>query len=108
MEPVFYVVLGVVAAAVAAGLIFVFIRNNKINKEGKEATAVVSRVKEIESTDSDGCTTTTYEYYVRYTTEAGESVEAKLGNAPRRAKEGDELKIKYLPEKPKYVRWIKE
>ena len=108
MNPIFYVIIGVVAVAVIAGIIFVVMRYTKINKNGIVTTAIISRIKEIESNDSDGSTSTSYEYYVKYTTEAGETIEAKLGGASRFAKVGDEVRIKYLPEKPKYVIRVKD
>lgn len=103
-----YIAGGVLAAVLIFGLIYSIRRNQKINSQGVETDAVVSRIKEIESRDSDGTINTNYEYYVRYQTETGESVEAKLGNAPRRVREGDTLRVKYLPEKPKYALVVKE
>ena len=35
-------------------------------------------------------------------------MEAKLGNPPRFLMEGTELRVKYLPEKPKYVLTVKQ
>ena len=68
-----------------------------------ETDAVISRVKEIESDDADGNRTVSYEYFVTYRNEAGEAVEARLGNPPAFAREGMQLRVKYLPEKPKYA-----
>jgi len=104
----FYIIIGVVAVAVVCFLVFRIMRNKKINENGIEARAVISRIKEIESSNDDGSYNTTYEYFVKYTTQTGEEVEAKLDNPPRFAQQGDQLKIKYLPEKPKYVRRVKE
>ena len=53
--------------------------------------------------DEHGHINTTYTYYVKYQTQDGQTVEAKLGNAPSHTYEGMALRIKYLPEKPKYV-----
>ena len=68
------------------------------------------------STDADGSISgTTYTYYVRYTMQNGEEVEAKLGSGKgidnqiggvkwaKDLQEGSPVRIKYLPEKPKYV-----
>ena len=104
----YYIAGGVLAAVLIVGLIYTIKRNQKINSQGIETDAVVSRIKEIESRDSDGAITTSYEYYVRYQTETGETVEAKLGNAPRRVREGDALRVKYLPEKPKFALVVKD
>ena len=103
-----YIAGGVIAVAFIIGLIYSIKRNQKINANGVETEAVVSRIKEIESRDSDGAITTSYEYYVRYRSETGETVEAKLGNAPRRVREGDTLRVKYLPEKPKFALVVKD
>ena len=103
MEILTYVIFGVVVVGIVGGIIFTIMRTNAIKKNGIEANAVVSRIKEQESTDSDGFTDTTYIYYVTFTTQDGQSVEAKLGNPPSKIKVGDSLTIKYLPNKPKLV-----
>ena len=89
------------------GLVFNYKRSKAINERGIEADAVVSRIKEIE-TENDGQREARYEYFVKYRNEAGETVEAKLGNPPRFLMEGTELRVKYLPEKPKYVLTVKQ
>lgn len=75
----------------------------------------MSRVSVSENVDSDGCVTTTYTYYVTYCTMDGQTVEAKLGSGKsvdtnilskswdNDLGEGVKVRIKYLPEKPKYV-----
>ena len=108
MNPIFYVIIGIVAVAAVGGIIFVVMRYRKINANGIETTATISRIKEVESNDSDGGRSVSYEYFVKYTNQNGEVIEAKLGSAPRFAQEGDTVKIKYLPEKPKYVIRVKD
>ena len=103
MEILTYVIFGVVVVGIVGGIIFTIMRTNAIKKNGIEANAVVSRIKEQESTDSDGFTDTTYIYYVTFTTQDGQNVEAKLGNPSRKIQVGDPLTIKYLPNKPKLV-----
>lgn len=98
-----YVVIAVVVIAVIAVTVFTIKRNNAIQKDGIEADAVVSRIVENEDRDEDGHVDFTYTYYVKYQTQDGQTVEAKLGNAPSRIVVGSNLRIKYLPEKPKYV-----
>ena len=98
-----YIIIGVVVIVIVGGIIFTIVRTNAIKKNGIEANAVVSRIKEQENTDSEGFTDTTYIYYVTFTTQDGQSVEAKLGNPPSKIKVGDSLTIKYLPNKPKLV-----
>ena len=107
MNPLFYVIIAVVAVAAVIAIIFTVKRYTAIKKNGVEADAVVSRIKEVENTLDDGTTDTRYTYYVKFTTQDGQFVEAKLGGAPRFTREGDRLRIKYLPEKPKNVILIK-
>lgn len=102
-----YAIIAVVVIAVGIGLVFNFKRSKAINERGIEADAVVSRIKEVE-TENDGHREVSYEYFVKYRNEAGETVEAKLGNPPRFIMEGTELRVKYLPEKPKYVLTVKQ
>ena len=103
-----YAAIAVVVIAIVIGFIYNYRRSKAIDERGIEANAVVSRIKENEGQDSDGNRTTDYEYYVRYQNEAGETVEARLGNPPRFIMEGAELRVKYLPEKPKYVLAVKK
>ena len=102
-----YAIIAVIVIAVVIGLVFHYKRSKAINERGIEADAVVSRIKEIQ-TENDGQRETRYEYFVKYRNEAGETVEAKLGNPPRFLMEGTELRVKYLPEKPKYVLTVKQ
>ena len=102
-----YIIIGVVVIVIVGGIIFTIVRTNAIKKNGIEANAVVSRIKEQENTDSEGFTDTTYIYYVTFTTQDGQSVEAKLGNPPSKIKVGDSLTVKYLPNKPKLVIAVK-
>lgn len=103
-----YAAIAVVVIAIVIGFIYNYRRSKAIDERGIEADAVVSRIKENEGQDSDGNRTTDYEYYVRYQNEAGETVEARLGNPPRFIMEGTQLRVKYLPEKPKYVLAVKK
>ena len=89
-------------------LLYTILRGRKILKNGIEAEAVVSQIKESESTDADGVTTTDYIYFVNFQNEKGEIVEARLGNPPRSAVVGTQINIKYLPEKPNFVVMVKK
>ena len=52
--------------------------------------------------------TTTTTYYVTYINQEGQSVEAALmTEPPRSVRQGSALRVKYLPEKPKYVVLLK-
>lgn len=98
-----YVAIAVIVIVVIVAAVFTIKRNNAIQKDGIEADAVVSRIAENENRDDDGHVDYTYTYYVKYQTQDGQTVEAKLGNAPARIHEGSALRVKYLPDKPKYV-----
>ena len=91
------------AAIFVIVIVFRFKRNKAIQQNGVEADAVVSRVVEHEDTDEDGHSSVTYTYYVRYQMQDGQTVEAKLGSSPAYLSEGNAIRIKYLPDKPKYV-----
>ena len=112
-----YALIGL--AVIVLVLAVVTIRNKRINGEihqnGIETGAVVSRVKESVSSDSDGTVSVSYYYYVTYRSMNGQTVEALLGSGKtvdfklgKRAwdydlHEGSQVQIKYLPEKPDYV-----
>ena len=99
-----YVFIAVVVIALVAAAVFTIKRNNAIRKNGIEADAVVSRIEDNEGEpDENGHRDITYTYYVQYQTQDGKTVEAKLGNEPAHLFVGSKLRIKYLPEKPKYV-----
>ena len=97
-----YVLIAVVVIALVAAAVFTIKRNNAIQKNGIEADAVVSRIEEQE-TENDGRREVNYIYYVQYQTQDGKTVEAKLGNEPAHLFVGSKLRIKYLPDKLKYV-----
>ena len=110
-----YIAIGAIAAIIAAGVIMTTKRNNEIKQNGIETDAVVSRVSVNESVDEDGFVTTSYTYYVKYRMMDGQTVEAKLGSGKSvdthitkkswdsDLGEGVKIRIKYLPDKPKYV-----
>lgn len=79
-------------------------RKNKINEEGIVADAVVSREKESSIETSDDHWETSYTYYVKFRTQDGEEVEARLGDFNDRGlRTGDNVRIKYLPGKTDYA-----
>lgn len=98
-----YVLIAAVVIALVVVGVLTIKRNQAIAKNGIEADATVSRIEETENRDDDGHVDFTYTYYVKYQAQDGQTVEAKLGNAPSRIAVGSHLRIKYLPEKPKYV-----
>ena len=87
--------------------VYAFIRNNKIRKNGVEVEATVSRIEEISSTSFEGGADYSYNYYVTYVSPDGKTVEALLNSAPGRTRVGDPVRIKYLPEKPKFALLVK-
>ena len=101
---VFIFILGV--------LIYNIVMNNRIKNEGFEAQAIVSRIDiNVTETIHEGSnitdTDTTKTYYVKYKDQFDNEYEAKLNNPSWNLKEGDNITIKYLPEKPEVVVKIK-
>ena len=85
-------------------------KDQDIDKNGIVADAVVSRVIEKESEVTDyrdkdfGMKMSDFTYYVRYRLPDGNEVEAKLGRDPHGVLfHGDQIRIKYMPNKPDYV-----
>lgn len=102
-----YLLFGAVVALIIGVIVFNIIRSQKIRKNGIEADAVVSRIAEQDSVDSDGSLDVSYTYYVAYRTQDGQDVEAQLNHAPGRTRVGEQVRIKYLPEKPEFAILIK-
>ena len=111
-----YAGIAVCVIVIIVAIVITQKRNNEIKARGIEADAVVSSIKEDVSTDADGSISgTIYTYYVTYETQTGERVTAKLGSGKgidnqiggvrwaADLQEGSPVRIKYLPEKPKYV-----
>ena len=109
-----YIGFGAILVIAVIAVILTTKRNSEIKQNGIEADAVVSRVDANVSVDEDGISSVSYTYYVTYRTMDGQTVEAKLGSGKsvdvRIGKawdsdlhEGCSVRIKYIPEKPKYV-----
>ena len=98
-----YVLIAVAVIVLVVAAVFTIKRNQAIQKNVIEVDAVVSRREDNENRDDDGHVEVTYTYYVQYQTQDGKTVEAKLGNEPAHLFVGSKLRIKYLPDKPKYV-----
>lgn len=110
-----YIGIGVLLLVIIGFVIYTAIRNKEIQEKGIITNATVTRIVEQESTDSEGFSSTTqYIYYVTYTMQNGQTVEAKLASGKsidnRIGKswdddlhQGSHVTIKYLPEKPNYV-----
>ncbi len=99
----FGVVLAAVLGLFVLGGLWAFIVSRKVRRDGLETTAVVSRVEEYERADLDAPNTVSKNYYISYTNQAGEQVEALLGDQRVDGLPiGSELKIKYLPDRQEY------
>lgn len=101
----------VVVLIVVIGLVYSFMSMHKIKKNGIETEAEVSRI-DIEKTENidennNINVETTKHYYVKYKNEQDEIIESLLSNPKFGLKEGDIIKIKYLPENTKNVIRIK-
>ena len=98
----------IIIVFVAAVGLFVGYKNLYTKKNGIETEATVTRIEEDIQSDSDGISTT-YKYYVRYTTAEGQPQDALISNPGfKKCDVGDRIRIKYLPEKPNAAVWIKE
>ena len=86
-------------------LVFTTKRNKELSEKGMETDAIVSRVEENETENKDGSYHTTYTYIVKYLLD-GKEMEAKLGMAPDNIKKGQQVRIKYLKDKPRYVIYV--
>ena len=102
-----YIFIGIAVVIVAIVVIYSILRNKKINDNGIEADAVISRIDIDTDTDVDGGVTENITYYVDYQNAEGQIATAKLGNPPFGAAVGTAMRVKYLPEKPKYVSCVK-
>ena len=101
MEEYIPIILSVVGfGSVIVFFLYKFLTNRKIKKNGIQTEAVLTRVDEHTTRDDDGYEHSTYTYYVEYTNEAGQKVEALLNNDPHTKTIGQTLTIRYLPEKP--------
>ena len=103
MEPWSIAVLAGMVVVLVIVAVYCVLRNRKIDENGVEADAVISRV----DTDYDSEGTPSEIYFVDYVNAEGQTVTAKLGNPPMNAYQGMPMRIKYLPEKPRFVRRVK-
>ena len=107
MDTTTYIFIGVAVVVVAIVAVYTILRNKKINENGIEVDAVISGIDTDTQTDSDGSVSENKTYYVEHQNAEGGIVTAKLGNPPFGAAVGTAMRVKYLPEKPKYVRRVK-
>ena len=101
-----YTVIGIIAAVVIVAA-FNIIKVLMIRRKGVETEGVISRIEEQSTVDGDGSLDVTYTYYVIFKTQDGQEMEADLNHATGHICGGDQVRIKYLPEKPKHAVLIK-
>ena len=92
-----------VVAFVVYRLIYSLIYRRKIIKDGIQVEAVLQRVERDESRDTEGNTSSTYTFWVTYTNDSGQKVDAELLNGKRTMQIGEHLSVKYLPNRPDLV-----
>lgn len=99
----------IILALFVIGWIWAFIVSRKVKTEGIDTEALVSRVELHEWSGEIGdASTFTEEYYITYTNQEGQSVEAMLTNfGDHTFKEGDRIQIRYLPERQDYPVLVK-
>ena len=103
----FEAIIVIILAAFAIGGIWAFVVSKKVKKQGVEADAVISRIEPHEWNGGTGDIwahdSVTEDYYITYTNQEGQNVEAMLSNPGDHAfKIGDKIKIKYLPKRQDY------
>ena len=94
-------IVGVVL--VLSVVVYRLIYRRKIIKDGIQVEAVLQRVEVDESRDTEGNTSSTYTFWVTYTNDSGQKVDAKLLNGKRTMQIGEHLSVKYLPNRPDLV-----
>ena len=82
---------------------YIFYKIHYTKKNGIETDATVTAIE-----DEGPGTDASYNYYVRYIMD-GQAVEAKLSNPGfgKGLEVGTQIRIRYLPDKPKTVVWMK-
>ena len=90
-------------ALLAVGVVLILLRRSRIKRLGTETDAVVSRIEREESRNDDGSTHTSVYYYVSYLDDELRNVEAVLMTPPKGLEMGTRLRIRYLPDKPKFA-----
>ena len=99
-----YFVFGVIIVGGIAFMVFLVSRHILIRKTGVVADAVITSVKEAPGeTDEDGNSSIHLIYHVKFRTQDGTEIEARLGDEPEGLAVGDPVRIQYLPNKPKFV-----
>lgn len=95
----FFIIFGVL---IVIGFIYTLIYQKKLKKDGLEAEGIV-RIEVYEVASADSVFETRTSHYVNYVNEKGEEIKATIANPKKGLKTGDKIKIKYLPNNPKYA-----
>ena len=90
------------AAVIVLGGVWAFFTTRRVKRDGIDAEAVVSCIKESVIENSDGTDDIRRTTYVQYRTLEGKTVEAVLSNPKSDLTEGTRVLIKYLPNKTEY------
>ena len=89
--------VALVLVLLAAGAVWKRVSAQKLEADGIETTAVVSRDETEKTNDYDGTVFVTHTYYVTYENSKGETVEAELPDPNQKLEVGNQVKIRYLP-----------
>lgn len=102
----FEIIIGIIAGLILIGGIWSYFVTKKAKNEGIATEAVVSRIEFHEWESGTGeiwaAGDVTWEPYVTYTNQEGQTVEAMLSNPGEGLKVGSRVIIKYLPDKQEY------
>ena len=103
MQTITIIIEVVMVLSVVAFVVYRLIYRRKIIKDGIQVEAVLQRVEVDESRDTEGNTSSTYTFWVTYTNDSGQKVDAELLNGKRTMQIGEHLSVKYLPNRPDLV-----
>lgn len=92
----------IIIAFVLLSFLWTYFKIFRVRMTGIEADAVVTRMEEHETVDSDGLPNEYYDVYVRFQAQDGRTVNACLANSDCFLNVGDWVKIRYIPGKEDY------
>lgn len=100
----FFIVFGVL---IIISFIFTLFYQDKLKKKGIEAEGIV-KIDVSDSVSTDEFFDKRTYHYVIYINENCEEIEATIANPNKNLTSGDKIKIKYLPNNPKYAYFIEK
>ena len=92
----------IIIVFVLASFIWTYYKIFRVRVMGIEADAVITRMEEHETINSDGLHREYYDVYVRFQAQDGRTVNACLANSDCSLNVGDWVKIRYIPGKEDY------